>query len=1101
MHNKVVVLSCGLLLGSLYALPLLADESLAARHEVQQQGSTVRGIVVDGSGEPLIGVSIKVKGTSTGVVTDLDGRFSLKTSVGKTLQFSYIGYRTVELKAHRNEMRVVLEADNALLDEVVVVAYGKQKKVTVTGSVAAISSDVILKSPAANVEASLAGRIPGLTTIQGSGEPGRDDVTFYLRGVGTTNGKAPLILVDGVPRDNISTINSHEIETISVLKDASATAVFGVRGANGVILITTKRGQKGKVSVSATAEYSIQGIIKRPNRLDSYDMALLRNETLRNDGKPEEYTQEDLDAFYSWRTGNPTDPFGHPNNDWFDIIFKDYAPQTRICLDVSGGSEKTQYFISAGFLHQGGMFNVEDKSVLGYDPQSKMNRYNFRSNLDHQLNRNIKLSLDVSSFIEQINGCATTDPGSSSIYLIMPYTMAFPPTQPGPLTIEGYPLLYYNELAEAPVGGIMTKKIYSMADSPYGELNRRGYKLETRSGLNAVLNLDVDLGFITPGLSTKGLLSFESRGVNRINAYRTYAKYYLDDLPDGSRVYQLGLATTTEDGQIGLSKEQWSNYFINMQWSLSYSRSLADHHNIGAMLLLQRDYREVDERSGYSDKYLPFNVLGLSGRITYDYDSKYLFEVNVGYNGSEQFSPNKRFGFFPAVSLGWVASEEKLIKENVKWLTALKFRGSFGKVGNDQIGARRFLYLDNISVGGKNPRDCDSGMWNIPSLGLPGTQFINYVQIGNPDITWEIAKKLNVGVDVTLFRDFSATFDYFTENRDNVLIDRQTIPDLQGLPGGALPKINMGKVKNHGYELTLGYNHVFNKDYAFNVGINYSYSKNKVTEFDELVLEGNKYDENGNVTEYGYAYPERATGFAIGQNWGYRIDHKIYYDENGAQITDGTGYFNSAEAIEKLARDYEIGLPAPGDFIYEDANGDGKINDKDLQPIGYSSLNPQVVYGITLGGRVKGFDVSVLFQGIGKFSRNYDGWGTNENNGVGGAYFDDHLTRWSRERYEAGETINRPRLGSGISHEANDYWIMDASYLRLKNVEIGYTFPAKWMRAIGAQSLRVYANGSNLLTWSNLRTNIYDPEQRRWDDGAGSYPVMRTYNVGLNVVF
>lgn len=1094
--KKVVYLIGGLLLATSYT-PARAEENLSSMQMAEAQGRqqiTVRGTVVDASGEPLIGVSIMVKGTSSGTVTDFDGRFSLQVPADAVLQFSYIGYKTKEMKAAAS-MRIVLDVDAEELEEVVVVAYGKQKKVTVTGSVAAIGSEAILKSPAANVEASLAGRIPGLTSIQSSGEPGRDDVTFFLRGVGTTNGQSPLILVDGVPRENISTINSHEIETISVLKDASATAVFGVRGANGVILITTKRGQKGKISVNGTVEYSIQSIIKRPNRLDSYDMAMLRNEALRNDGQAEEYTQEDLDAYYSWRTGNPVDPYGHPNNDWFDIIFKDYAPQTRANLDITGGSERTQYFISAGYVHQGGMFNVEDKSVLGYDPQSKMNRYNFRSNLDHQLNKNIKISLDLSSYIEKINGGATTDPSGSSVYAVMPYTMAFRPTQSGPLTIEGYPLMYYNELVEAPVGGVMVQKANAMDPSPYGELNRRGYKLETHSGLNAILNMDVDLSFITKGLSTKGLISFESRGVNRINAYRTYAKYYLDTEPDGTKAYHLGIGDTTEDGQISLSKSQWSNYFINMQWYLNYNRTFGTHHNVGAMLLLQRDYREVDGAD------LPYNVLGLSSRITYDFDAKYLFEVNMGYNGSEQFSPNKRFGFFPAVSLGWVATEEKFIKNNLKWLTALKFRGSYGEVGNDQIASSRFLYLDNIAVSGRNPRDCDTGLWNIPSLGDAGTQYINYIQIGNPDISWEIAKKINLGVDVTLFKDFSATFDYFSEHRSNVLIGRQTIPDLQGLPGSALPKINMGKVENHGYEFTLAYHHVFNKDYSVNLGFNYSYSKNKVTEFDELVLQGNQYDEFGNVVEYGYAYTQRATGYAIGQNWGYKIDHNIYYDESGNPITDGSGFFNSQENIDKLNRVYEIGQPSPGDFIYEDANGDGVINDKDIQPIGYSSLNPRTIYGLTIGGQVKGFDISILFQGISKFSRNYDGWGTNENMGAGGAYFDDQLYRWSKERYEAGEKINRPRLGAGVSHIANDFWIMNASYLRLKNVEIGYNFPQKWTKAIRAQSVRIYANGNNLFTWDHMRTNIYDPEQRRWDDMAGSYPVMRTFNIGLNVVF
>ena len=1085
------------MLGCVCALPVCAVRSSYASTEQQQQTASVKGIVVDASGEPLIGVSVKVKGSSDGTVSDFDGRFVLKVAEGSVLQFSYIGYKTAEVKATRGEMRVVLNADSELLSEVVVVAYGKQKKVTVTGSVAAIGSDAILQSPAANVEASLAGRIPGLTALQGSGEPGRDDVTFYLRGVGTTNGKAPLILVDGVPRDNISTINSHEIETISVLKDASATAVFGVRGANGVILITTKRGQKGKVSVSATVEYSMQRMLKRPDPLDSYDMAVLRNEALANDGIAPEYSQADLDAYYSWRTGNPTDPYGHPNHNWIDLLFRDYAPQTRVNLNVSGGSERTQYFISTGYLHQGGMFNVESKSDLGYDPQSKMDRYNFRSNLDHQLNRNIKLSLDISSYIEKVNG-TSADLGTQ----VLPWAMVCRPTQPGPLTVADYPLFYYGTLTDVPVGGVMVERATAMNPSPYGMMNRSGYKLETRSGLNAILNVDIDLGFITPGLSTKGMVSFESKATSVINATRNYMSYYLEPLADGTTVFQPAVTTQIEDGSIALGKSQISNYFINLQWYLNYNRNFAKHHNVGAMLLFQRDYREADEWSGYTDKYLPFNVLGLSGRITYDFDSKYLFELNVGYNGSEQFSPNKRFGFFPAFSLGWVATEERFIKENARWLTALKLRGSFGKVGNDQIGARRFLYLDNISVGGKYVgHDWDNGDWTVPSLGNPGNQFIQYQYIGNPDVSWEVAEKLNLGVDLTVFRDFSLTFDYFTEHRDNVLIDRNTIPILQGLPSTAFPKVNMGKVKNHGFEFTLGYNHVFNKHYAINASINYSYSKNRVTEFDELVLDGNQRDENGNITKYGYAYTQRATGFSIGQQWGYKIDYSVDRDDSGNLIPngrDGSGYFNSQESIDQIGLTYEIGTPKPGDFVYVDANGDGIINDKDLVPIGYSSLSPRTVYGFNLGGRVKGLDISLLFQGVGQFTRGFDGWGTDESKGNKGGFYREHLGRWSQQRYLAGEPITHPRLGNGggTSHQNNDYWLMDASYLRLKNVEIGYTFPVRWVKTIGAQSLRIYANGNNLITWDHLNTDVYDPEQN-----IQSYPVMRTYNIGLNVVF
>lgn len=1076
--NLVKVYLKGMLVSALLISPILSgvtvQEAKASTTSITQQKMKVQGNVTDPSGEPLVGVSVKVKNSGMGAITDMDGHFSLEVPPSAILQFSYVGFKNVEAKASRQEMHVTMSNSEDMLNEVVVVAYGTQRKVTVTGAVASVNSDEILKTPTANVESSLAGRIPGLTAIQSSGEPGRDDVTFYLRGVGTTNGKAPLVLVDGVPRDNMSSINSNEIATISVLKDASATAVFGVRGANGVILITTKRGQKGKINVTADVNYSLQEFAVRPKMLDSYTYAQLRNEALSNDGVAPEYTQEDLDAYQSWQTGNPTDPYAHPNNNWMDIIFKKTAPQTRANLNVTGGSDRTQYFMSAGYVHQGGLFHTESRKSLGYDPQSKMDRYNFRSNLDHEINKNLKASLDVSSYISKINGTAA-DGGVESV---LPWTMSQRPTTPGPLTVSDYPLYYGGNFLPMDPGHIVVEQNYRTQPSPWGKLNRSGYKLETQSGLNAILTLDLKLDFITKGLSTKGMVSFESKAISITSAYKNYVAYDLETLPTGETVWSLANGTEIEDGTIGLGKSTASSYYINMQWYLNYARQFGKH-DVSGMILAQRDYRHVNEWSGYSDPYLPFNVLGVSGRFTYNYDTRYLFEFNMGYNGSEQFSPNKRFGFFPAFSVGWVASDEEFIKKNLPWLTNLKLRASYGKVGNDKIGTRRFLYLDNVSVGGLNPN------WMVnPTYGIgdAGNRKINFNYIGNPDVTWEIAWKQNYGFDITVFKDFSATFDIFNEKRSNVLISRQTIPSIQGISQGALPNVNMGKVDNKGFEFTLAYNKKFNKDIDLNVSLNYSYAKNEVKQFDELRLSDD------------YAYQYRTTGYSIGQKWGYKIDHSVDVME--------VGIFNSQEQIDKSGLEYEIGTPSPGDFIYQDLNHDGKINDKDMAPIGYSDVAPRKIYGANLNFRYKWFDVSVLFQGVSQFTREFTGWGIYENNGTCG-FFTDHLTRWSEERYAqkvAGEdvAINHPRLTSGVStsHTVNDYYLMNASYFRLKNAEIGFTFPSNWSSKIGATSIRVYANGNNLITWDHMNTDVYDPEQR-----ILAYPVMRTFNFGLNIQF
>lgn len=1055
---------------SMIVFPLLVQAramETEAENQVNEQG-IIRGVIVDDTGEALIGVAIREKGTLNGTVTDIDGRFSISVSSSDAiLVFSYIGYETLELKISPKEMHIVMQVASEQLDEVVVVAYGTQKKVTMTGSVASIGTDEILKSPAPNLGAALSGKLPGLTTIQTSGEPGRDEVTMFLRGAATTNGTSPLILVDGVPRISIREIDSNEIASISILKDASATAVFGVRGANGVILITTRRGEKGSMKVDASAEYSVQSFAFEPERLNSWDYAVLRNEARANEGIAPEFSDEDIAKFESWKTGNPTDPFWFPNNNWRDILFKKYAPMARANVNISGGSDRLQYFMSAGYLFQGGMFNVEPKSTLGYDPQSKLNRFNFRSNIDYKFNKYVKASVNLSSYIEKVNGT------NGSFDVLFSQALSARPTSPGPLTVTGYEVYNGIEYKDVRPGQVVLDPADPVRPA-YGQLNRSGYKLETRSGANLVGILDFDLSFLTQGLSAKGQVSFDSRSISNTVANRDYVIYKYARNSSRKDPYFIYDGDDDSDTPISLGRSVASGWFMNMQLQLNYSRTFGDKHYVTGMVMAQRDIKEAREDESYQDKFLPFNVIGVSSRATYAYDSRYLFEFNIGYNGSEQFAPDKRFGVFPAGSIGWVISNESFLANN-KYLTNLKLRASYGKVGNDSFGSYRFLYLDNISKTG-------STFYNIAIPSLANGSKIAETYLGNNKITWETALKQNYGMDISVCKELSLSFDYFIEKRDNILIARGTVPVMQGLPLPALPLVNMGKVDNKGYELSLNYQKMFGEDYSFNLGGNFSYARNKVIYADEAILADD------------YAYRYRSTGFSIGQMWGYKID----YTRDPSTGRDGSGFFSSKENIEKSGLKYEIGTPLPGDFIYQDLNHDGCINEKDMAPIGYSSLVPRINYGFNIGGSIKGFDFSVMFQGVGQYSKFYEGAGVDETYGAKN-YYNMHLGRWSEERCKSGEKITYPRLANSksTSHTNNDFFIMDASYIRLKNAEIGYTLSSDICKKIGTSSIRFYVNGNNLVTWSHLKTKSFDPEQAN----ARTYPTMRAYNFGVNVHF
>jgi TonB-linked SusC/RagA family outer membrane protein len=1035
--------------------------------EEMQRSISISGEVLDADHLPLPGVTVMVQGSEIGTATDMDGKFTLQVpDENAVLLFSYIGYKQLTVRVGKQRtFRLVMEEFSAELEEVVVVAYGVQKKVSVTGAVSSVQTKELKVSSSASIANSLAGRITGLTSMQSiGGQPGRDDATMYLRGAATINGQNPLILIDGVPRENIRTIDPNEVEAISVLKDASATAVFGVRGANGVILITTRRGKEGKPELSVNATQSFSALTREPSRLHSLEYLALRNEALINDGQGSAvFGPEVFAKFENPLLGlDPNDPdyeqkaavrrYMYPDNDYYRMIIKRWSPQTVVNTNLSGGIDKISYFLNVGYLHQGGQLKTEPKSVLGYDPATKLDRYSFRSNIDYKISSSLTAFLNLGTYIEGVNMPEVANLFTSQEHMmgeLFYQAQTIVPISPGPTTIAGF-----GVEPGMPLDPTYLNSGHYTDRSAYEILNGRGYLNEIRTSLNSSFGLNWDLSFLTKGLSIKGMISYDSWSKTTEQAYYSNSLYqaFVDINTDELAYAGYRIGTNS----LSLSKGAESKFTINAQASLLYNRQFG-LHDVGVMALVQRDYWETTGAD------IPYNVLGLAGRATYNYDTRYFGEVNLGYNGSEQFAPSKRFGFFPAASVGWALSNESFLKENPV-LTYLKLRGSVGKVGNDKIGDLRFLYIDNITYGG-------GGYLGSLAQG----RRIEEGLLGNPNLTWEVALKYNVGVDFQLVKDFSVAVDVFKEDRSQILLQRRSIPDWQGISLGNIPRVNMGEVDNRGYEVEINYNKRINKDLRVQAKGSFSYNRNKRMNVDEVPR-----DET-------YAYQTRETGFSIGQNWGYLIN----WEQDG-------GYWTPETLADPDHITYDFGAPRPGDFVYVDLNGDGVISEKDEAPIGYSHI-PRISWGASLNVDYKGFDAYVFFQGLSKYSSTYGAAGTYEYI-IRGTYFDYHRTAWTEERWRNGEEITYPALSTGITvnHRANSFFVMDRSFARFRNAEIGYTLPPNSLKVLGISKMRIFLQGQNIFIWSpNFRLTHLDPE----NDSSLGYPQTKTFSFGANITF
>lgn len=1064
MHDRIQkVASCLSKVKAAMAAVLLLMVVGTGTALAQTSGRTITGKVLDENNQPMPGVTIIVDGTTNGTMTGSDGTFTLGgVPSGATVIVSCIGYTNQVLPEGKSNYVVSLVPDSEMLEETVVVAFGQQKKLSVTGAISTVASADLRKTTSTRLDNALAGRVTGLTSMQsGGGQPGVDGATMYLRGAATTNGKSPLILVDGVERDNIRTIDMNEVESISVLKDASATALYGVQGANGVILIQTRKGQKGKAQLNISVDQSWTSFTKEPSRLHSWEYCELRNEALMNDSQAPEFSEETIAKFRNPLLGlDPSSPdydnqvairkAVYCDNDYYRMYLKSNTPQTRANANISGGTDFVNYFVNVGYIHQGGNLNTESPDYLGYDPQCYMNRLSLRSNLDFHITKNLTASLNIASYAENVNMPAVGDlyRGDQSWMItdIIYQSQTILPISPGPVTDPRF-----GGVSDGVVG-------YNYLDrSAYEIINRRGFHTNKRKNLNTQFSVNWDLGeLVTKGLSVNGMAAYDTYNIGVLEG-RKKERVYNVRVDYDSETLSYSSSNGDKIEPLTMTSSRLSNYQIYVQGSINYARTFGKH-NVTAMATAYRRFWEGTSAD------IPYNVLGTAARATYSFDDRYLVEGNLGYNGSEQFAPSKRFGLFPSGSIGWIASNESFLKGN-KYLTWLKFRASYGLVGNDSMGGLRFLYQDDNKI--------QSGNGFVQGL---GGKIVKEGLIGNKSITWELSKKMNLGVEIGLFKDFRINVDYFTEKRDQILLKRRTVPSFQGVSSDYIPRVNMGKVDNHGVDVEVSYSHTFNRDFSISSRVNFGFNDNTAIELDEPMRS----------EEYAYQYHEE--GFRLGQEFGYLID----WD------SPGNGYFTSQDEIDSYYPYGFGGKPRVGDFVYKDVNGDGVIDQKDLSPIGYSTTVPGLNYGISLGLNFKGIDFNVLFSGLGRYSKYYSGQGVVEWTKQG-TYFDWTRNGWTEERYKNGEKITYPAISTTktVSHTENDFFIQNRSFLRLKNIELGYTLPERFLSKVGVKALRVYVSGQNLFVWDNLRITHIDPEQ----NNSYGYPITKNVTLGLNINF
>ncbi|HCN53887.1 MAG TPA: SusC/RagA family TonB-linked outer membrane protein [Prevotella sp.] len=1046
---RAVVLTTALTLN-----PFVSAMPSAASPQDVQQASQVSGTVVDDQGEPIIGATVLVVGASTsqGTVTDFDGNFRVHVKPGAQLKISYVGYVTQTLVA-KNGMKVILKSDAVNLGAVEVVAYGVQKKVTVTGALSSIKGEDLVRTPVSSVNNVLGGQLSGVTTVQYSGEPGSDAASVFVRGQATFNGSSPLIQVDGVERDMYD-IDPEEIESITVLKDASATAVFGVRGANGVVLITTKRGAEGKAKIDVSTSWSVLAPTKMVEQASSYDYAMYYNQMDDNDGLPHQFSDAVLQKFK-----DGSDPIRFPSTKWDEYIMKDATLQTKHNVNISGGTKSVRYFLNIGYYTQGGLFKEFGQDYkFGYE----YNRFNYRANIDMDVTKTTTISFNLAGNVSNANKPYT---GQGSSGMVKALYQATPFSSPG--IIDGKYISTatdYDDIQLPFVGG--------SGITYFGNSSVTGGFMQTNINKTQMdLQLNQKLDMITKGLSFKIKGSYNSSYTIYKNGAVTKATYTPVLQGDGTIAYR----KYGDEGPISYSESYGKARNWYFESSLNYHRAFGKH-TVGGLLLYNQSKEYYP--GTYSD--IPHGYVGLVGRATYDYDNKYMLEFNVGYNGSENFAPGKRYGTFPAVSVGWVVSEEKFWEPLKNVVNFLKLRASYGLVGNDVIGGSRFMYT-------ADPYVIDSN--GLISRGYRGYSFGNSTTSAalwkgayesarnNPDLTWEHAYKQDYGFDANFLNDrLRTTFDYYYEHRTDILLTDYTAPDYIGY---TLPLVNAGIVNSHGWELSLKWNDKIGKNMRYWIETNLSYNQNKVIERKEAPVKNSYMASKG-----------------------HRLGSRSLYKLFG---------FYSEKTNEEYRAKYGVDMPIQlagdnlkyGDCVYVDLDGDGKIDSNDMsRELGYTD-DPEYMAGINIGFKWKNLSVNTQWTAAWNVSRLIEDvfrqpFVSASSTTQGGLlqYLVDHT--WTADNPDFKAKYPRATWANANNNYASStLYDQDSKYLRLKTLQIAYDMHFPWMKAIGAKNIQVALSGYNLLTFTPYLWG--DPEVRA--SSSPTYPLQRTYTISLKVGF
>ena len=1013
----------------------------------------ITGTVTDENGQPLPGAYVYIKGTEVGTTTNLDGMYVIDINQTDELTFSFISYleQTIKPRSASNTLNVSLKPDTNALEEAVAVAYGAQKRQAIVSSLSTITTDD-LKVTSTNITSSIQGQLPGLIAVQRNAEPGRDDAEFWIRGVSSfKGGTSPLVLVDGVER-SITDLDADEIESFSLLKDAAATAMYGAEGANGVILVTTKRGHIGKQQISLRVEQNLSVPYRIPDFVDSWDYMRLANEALVNDGMEPMYSGDVIDLHESG-----ADPDLYPNAQWTDLIARTIHGQ-RYTLSFRGGTENAKYFVTGGYQQKDGVFKKNPESK--YNSNFSYDRFNLRSNIDLKVSKTTQLSIDLAG---QYTARRTANRSPDDVFVFMLHT---PP--------HLFPMVYSDGTVSTYPGG----ETDGNNRNPYYMLYQQGYRREFQTNIQSRVNLRQDLHFITEGLSARGAVSFDLE--NTLSKLRNYgpSKYHATgrDPETGALIYDQIVAGSPDVKQVEITGNTYDRQ-IYVEAALEYNNTFAGKHAVGAMLLYNQKERQKNNEA------LVYRTQGLVGRITYGYDNRYFIEANFGYTGSETFAKKNRFGFFPAVGASYMISNESWYPEGLKRvLSSAKVRASFGRTGNDDTGTSRFLYRATFSESGHtfNQGISSGGATNGLGAGIYDLQFENLT------LGWEIEDKTNVGLDLSFFnRAIKIQADYFYNIRSAILLQRNTIPQYAGFHQN--PWQNYGRVRNQGLDASIDMMKSFG-DWKVSARGTFTFARNKVLEIDELTPS----------EEY-----QRVTGTRINEQELYIAERLYTIDDFIVTKNDnGTDAYTLRPGLPQPALG---GIIGPGDIKYVDMNHDGIIDTNDkVRGVGHPYQTPEINFGFGFNVEWKGIYASVFFSGVANTSILLASgnstfwpfnWGVEKGN-----YRTAFLDRWTTEN--PSQDVVYPRLhvgyGNSINDEPSTWWLRDGSFLRLKNAEIGYVLPEKALRTLKISGLRIYLLGENLCVFDHIK--FWDPEQGNRNKGV-SYPMQHSFTLGVQLDF